>query len=284
MSNMYFFLGFHRTGSTFLQNHIFGAYDEKIVVATPYNDLNVLTSDLYAPGDYGPSRQKAWWDRLLEAAATRPENAPVIISQEGLSSVQAQELGAPERIAKLCPGAKVAVCLRSHYTMLPSLYGNRLRKNEYAPYEDFIDAEAASSHLDYLAFVTRLKGLFGREHVKVLFFEDLVRDNVAYVREVTDFCGLSPLDDEYILNATSGDRNAEMSPWETRVRMAVYARLRSRSLRRLAVSVGKRLPCSAGDLVDDPAGRERIQRLWASMNRQLAEHLGRDLGALGYPV
>lgn len=284
MRKMFFFLGFHRTGSTFLQNHIFGAYADEIVLATPYNELCGLTTSLFEPGDFGTSRQKAWCDEMLEASSQRPEGAQVIVSHEGMSSAQAQQAGTPERIARLCADAHVAVCLRSHYTMLPSLYGNRLRKGEYAPYDEFIEAEAASGHVDYLAFVTRLEGLFGAERVKVLLFEDLVRDNVAYVREVTDFCGLPPLDERRILEASSGDRNAEMTPWETRVRMGVFSRVRSRGLRRLAVSVGKRLPGSAVDLVDDPAGRERIHRLWGPMNRRLAEHLDRDLGALGYPV
>ena len=103
------------------------------------------------------------------------------------------------------PEAKIIILLREPIGRAFSNYQHLVRDGrEHDSFEDALAAEAdrlsqgwewfwgLKRNSLYFDFVQEYMGTFGKENVKVMFFEDFVKDQEKYVKEVMEFIGLDP--------------------------------------------------------------------------------------------
>ncbi|WDL95536.1 sulfotransferase family protein [Alicyclobacillus sp. ALC3] len=113
--------------------------------------------------------------------------------------------GTAARIHKTIPAAKVIILLRNPVDRAYSAYTHLIRdERESMSFEDSLAQEQARHANDYEPMwlyrelglyteqVKRYFDVFGRDQVKVLLFEEFVREPCAHVREVLAFLGVDP--------------------------------------------------------------------------------------------
>ncbi len=87
--------------------------------------------------------------------------------------------------------AKVIICIRSQFSILPSLYWSYIKAGGNREYVDYIYTSINNGKLFYFDLVEEYLESFGDENVRVLLYEDLVRDQANFVRQIMEFCGLA---------------------------------------------------------------------------------------------
>jgi len=103
------------------------------------------------------------------------------------------------------PDAKIIILLREPVARAYSNYQHLVRDGrEYASFEDALDAETdrleqgwewfwgLKRNSFYYNLVKRYMDTFGRENVKIIFFEDFVANQQHCVKDVMQFIGLDP--------------------------------------------------------------------------------------------
>jgi len=113
--------------------------------------------------------------------------------------------GAADNIYAHNPDAKIIILLREPVGRAYSNYQHLVRDGrEYSSFEDALCEEAQrlekgwewfwglKQNSLYFDFVKKYIDTFGESRVKVLFFEEFVRDQETYLKEVMRFIGLDP--------------------------------------------------------------------------------------------
>lgn len=201
--------------------------------------------------------------------------------------------GTAQRIRESIPNAKIIILLRNPVDRAFSAYTHLIRdERESMSFEDSMAQEAARRAADYEPMwlyrelgryteqVKRYFDEFGRDQVKVLVFEEFVKNPSLYVREVLDFLGVDPdvsIDTSLTINE-SGKPSSRL----------VYNFIsKPNGLKELVkplfpAAVRERLGLRAKSMVlqkvsMDPATRAQLEAYFTDEIASLAELLQRDL-------
>jgi len=126
-----------------------------------------------------------------------PENPDdyAVIGEETPSYIRSS--AAPERIADLNPDAKIIFSLRNPVDRAFSHYWHEKAKGKisfefeevfenYDLYENWVRPGMYADHIDCF------REEFGEDQIKLMFFDDLVEDDEAFIRELYEFVGADP--------------------------------------------------------------------------------------------
>jgi hypothetical protein len=201
-------IGYHKTGSSWLQRELFRmprAWDE-----APHPD-NALTSGFFAPCSRKEISSHLVWDQPLRFDATlardffadRVDHAfgrsliPVV-SHERLSGLpqiggwDSKEIA--DRLAEVFPSARVLIVVREQASMLLSLWKGYVKRGGKRSAERFVAAQLSpgpmgplAQHLEYHRLIHHYHRLFGRENVLVLPFELLSRQPIMVLAKICEF-------------------------------------------------------------------------------------------------
>ena len=296
-----FHIGYPRTGTTFLQRGIFPKY--KDFANTELDLTGFFVDDDQHKMGYGPllSKMKSyfghrgWSDR------------PTICSWENLSGdVLVDFYHVPGRIHEIFPDCKIAVCIRSQYTMIPSLYHIYIKSGGTMNYEGYLNTLIQNDKLNYHALIRKYWRLFGRDSVHVMFFEELKANRSRFLRDLLEFMGL-PADNEPWKGVGGKNRRdslfvtkayrtlnrimekkgvqsvsrALLGECDARARVAKSVRLLFFALNKL----DQKLRLFASDSLEkDVNYRDEIRLRYGSSNRVLFEELGLTGNVFGYPL
>lgn len=192
-------IGYHKTGSTWLQQAIFR--DDRIGFATHETPLPVDEAFIAQnPFTFDASRARATFGSALSDAAER--GLVYAISHERLSGdvgtggVDSRMIA--DRLAESFPGARVLIVLREQRSMLLSIHKTQVRFATQTLEERWRDrtvierrrAGPTLEYFDYDLLVAYYQKLFGADRVLVLPYEALRADALGFVSQIAKFVEL----------------------------------------------------------------------------------------------
>jgi hypothetical protein len=188
-------VGYHKTATTWMQRQLFmPAHGFRQVAFHREAFDHVVAPHGF---DFDPAPLAA---RLAESSAALAPGEVPVLSSEILSGHPFQgghesDVYA-ERLARIAPGARVLISIRSQLKILPSVYMQYVLRGGTLPWDRFF---AGTDELGYFAFtpkhfeydrlVAHYQRLFGPERVHVLTQESLQRDMAAAAAAVAAFAG-----------------------------------------------------------------------------------------------
>lgn len=304
-------IGLHKTATTWFQRHVYSASEShrfidrrllrSVILGTP-----ALTFDAAA---------------ARRALGLDEADTPVIICDEDLSGVlhngglsaRFAAVAVAHRLHELAPGAQVVVVVRAQPRLAVSTYQQYLREGGTASPRRYLFPEehrhlgharplkAARfdfSSMDHQLLIGLYDRLFGRENVHVFAYESFVADPAAFLREFRARLGYAMRGEPAVGRRVNASYRRGLLPVarllnlfterqvadkRVLVHVPYWYWLRKRLLERLNRLAVFGRPPGPEALFGADAVRW-IEARFAPGNRLLAERMGMDLGALGYPV
>lgn len=193
-----FHIGHHKTGTTWLQKGLYAQHP----------DIHLLNNP-NAPWDSKLLQQLIGAsERSFDISVARLALNQSIYLQKKVQLVSAERLsGHPlsggydsyiiaQRIKKICPQAKIVICVRHQFSMLRSIYIQMLKEGFIGGFNDFVSSSSwkrpffRQDYLEYHHLVNCYIELFGKENVLVKLYEDLSESPQDWLIELCKFMGL----------------------------------------------------------------------------------------------
>ncbi|RME34966.1 MAG: hypothetical protein D6786_03340 [Gammaproteobacteria bacterium] len=279
-----FHIGYHKTGSTFLQERVFSRLRETCYIYRQV-DVDPDSRELVIPDEER---------RRLEAA--REEGRSVVVSSEGICGGLAEDYPeAAESVARISPGARILLVIRSQYTILRSYHWLAVKAGLPLGIDDYVERIITTGKLDYLRLVEAYVDQFGRDAVKVLPFEELARDPEGFRRQVLEHLGSSevpgPLEASPV-RVSPSDLVVDAVLLANRLRNTLGLEARAAGRIRSGLMGGAFLISKwAGRIFgtklryrDFDRFRSALEAAYGPSNARLARLLGLDLAGHGYPL
>jgi hypothetical protein len=203
---IFFHIGYHRTGTTFLQKDVFKSFTDKAIFSLPFNDnafisryfiKDLLTKDLI-------DMSEVEYKKSLYELSTKKKGKPIVASLEALSGTMwADNYFVPERIHNLLPKSKIIIVIRSQFTIIPSFYQYLYLKNltkfggKLLTFKDFYKKIINNNKLNYFKLILKYQTVFGPRNIKVLFYEDLKRNEEHFLNQLFNFIGVEKVGIKY---------------------------------------------------------------------------------------
>ena len=192
-------IGYHKTGSTWLQQRLFSSREAGFGVVVRQSKVK---RSMVAPDDFefDAARCREAYQPRIDMMERRGV-VPVISAERLQRQARRADDGArmAERLARVVPEARVLVVLREQRSMLLSTYGQYVKTGGMLDLRRFLDCPVAWKEWPcdlrryrYERLVGYYHKLFGRERVLALTYEELKADPAAFVRAVVDFGGAKP--------------------------------------------------------------------------------------------
>lgn len=200
MDKLLIHIGYHKTGSSWLQRHLFSASNQAF--AAPLHRRDDVFQQIVMPNglDFRSDRcRQALAPRLRDAAAG--PRVPVI-SAERLSGspysggYDSKELA--NRLQAVFPEARILIVIREQVSMLVSTYKAYVDKGGMCSLREFFSPPARArgripwfdaAHFSYHRLIEHYHELFGPSRVLVLAFEQLRNDPLEFTHEIVRFAG-----------------------------------------------------------------------------------------------
>jgi len=190
-------IGYHKTGTTWLQNRFFPSHPE---FAPAINSARVWRS-LIEPNALVFDPDEC---RTILTGGDSADTKVDVISAERLSgnphSGGYDSRQTADRLLQIFPNAKVLIVLREQAGMLNSLYRQYVRMGGMCPLADYLSPIRDGrmplfryEHLQYHRLVHHYQQLFDKENVCILPYELLRHDPELFAARICTFAGVNPL-------------------------------------------------------------------------------------------
>jgi hypothetical protein len=199
-------VGFHRTGSTWLQRGLF--VDERAGFRSPWTTAEISQALVRVdPFRFDAAAVAAGFEPGIAAAGAA--GLVPVVSHERLSGnphAGAHDAGPIcDRLAAVFPGARVLIVIREQVSMVVSNYKQYVKVGGPASLAGYVAPVRKGRdrvprfdlrQFEYDAFVERYRQAFGPSSVLVLPFEQLRRDREGFATAIARFAGACGTIDE----------------------------------------------------------------------------------------
>ena len=202
-------IGYHKTGTTFLQNNIYPYL--KGCEYFDYPKCDAIFTDLINKDDATYDKENT--NRLIQGFRST-EDVP-LFSYEGLVGplffCQGYDATRIAKRLKEVGVSKVVVSIRNQVRLFESIYlqyiqeGGVIRPDEFFDRKDVFDWNYA----DFFHLISFYRQLFGAENVLVILQEELLKDQDKVVKELLAFIGAEVSVDK---NRKKKNANKSLSP------------------------------------------------------------------------
>ncbi|MFV1979019.1 MAG: sulfotransferase [Myxococcota bacterium] len=300
-------VGYHKTGSTWIQQLLFANPQTRFVL--PFDRLEI-NQRLVEPNDlvFDPEPERARYAPAI-AQARAEARVPVVSSERLVGSPHtggwdAQNLAL--RLHAVFPDSRVLIILREQQSVIRSMYLQYVREGGPLSLAQYLHPPGAgafripSFDFEYYAYhrlIEHYQATFGTGALLVLPFELLRADPNEFARRVCEFSGaatpssVSPDSRNVALSALSAQIKRRLNHFFVRDRLnpgaAFPFKRANRWILRAARAFDRRLPDSWARPFDrrirDCVAAEVGDR-YRESNRRSGDRIGLDLGAFGYPT
>lgn len=305
--NIFIHPGFGKSGTTTIQDSIFGNHDEILSMGRPYSDLNAKIRKEISKIegiDYNSERVALLVDAVINKLEA-PRHKCVVWSDETLLSNAYMRSTVVKRLSSLFKDANIIFTIRNQFKALESFYSNHGRVLKRVP-EPFGGRHVsllsflsyAFEHkettyvglIDYDATIKMYEEIFGKDRVHVFLFEEFVNDKKGFSERLSRMLSINE-EQTYALLANKWSNNRDSG------RRLAYKRLREKFLP--GVSLKSMVPfgnlfyqwfrnyLSRGKRVRVEIPRdwqERLTDLYKGGNLHLMEMRALPLDKYGYPL
>lgn len=292
-------IGYHKTGTTFLQNNIYPYI--KGVDFIGYNACDLIFKDLInkSPNDYDTRKTMALIEDSIHIDQVQ------LFSLEGLVGSLFYGRGANNHIIadrlKDLGFAKIIISIRNQHKLLESIYVQYIQEGGVAKSGHFFDAQNKIfdwGYADYYTLIQYYFDLFGKENVLVLLQEELRANEKESVDKVLSFIG-----DGFKLGERQKHRHANKSLSRISVKLLRLINHFTYNVHKPSQMISKRISTwkfrfvlqnyldpwlflaisSKKTFIPDSTKLE-IEKYYKVGNRKLMGLLGSDLSKFGYPL
>jgi len=184
-----------------------------------------------------------------------------------------------ERVARHLPDVKLIMTMRHPVERAYSNFKTRRAEQGWASFEAAVEADP--DLLERGRYIEQIEAVlehYPREQLLLLLYDDLDRDDRAFLRSILEFIGVNP---DFESSQFGLRRNAAMFPRLRKVMQSIGLRTVLRALSRSKVGdmvrrANKRHGRKASASID-PATRQRLIEYYRPLNERLGKLLGRDL-------
>jgi hypothetical protein len=193
-------IGYHKTGTTWLQNYVFSSRELGFVAPMPAKemmDLIVLPNAL----DFSPDVAEAEIIQFLQ----RPENDDLlpVFSNERFSghphSGGYDSRTIADRLRALFADARILICIREQKKVILSCYNQYIKKGGAISISSYLNVSDRTRvplfdfrHFMYHRLISYYQQIFGRDRVLVLPYELFIQDGSDYVSRIVEFANQQP--------------------------------------------------------------------------------------------
>ncbi len=295
-----FHLGYHKTGTSWLQREIFPRHPalRPVVRASPRANPFLVEVVVRPDREFDAGRARAHLEAEV-AQLDLPDGGVAVVSAERLSGLAAtggyDTFRIAARLHAAVPEARVVFCVREQVAMIESEYRQLVLEGCPARLTDLVARTPGwrtvgfdLGHYEYDRLADRYVELFGGDRVRVFGFEAMVADRAGFLAALADHLGVPPWPDlprevlERRVNAGLPKRllglrrflnHFERSDLNPDPLLALPPVWRSP-----LAALASRLPARRGPLLD-AATRARLQEHYRGANARLAQRHGVVLGA-----
>ena len=303
-------VGFHKTGTTFLQDHVFNHPGRGF--SSPWSirggeavENFVLT---HAARFQAQEINREFFSAMEELHLD--EKLMPVISHEDLSgypqSFRYYGSTVAKRLHETFPNAQILIGVREQKSILRSMWGEYIRSDGDRTIQEYFGDGVERlgfrpicrfDHFEYPLLINQYIELFGRDRVQVLPLELLRNDSLAYEQVVHDFCdtGLNAEIAHPVSNVGFGARTLSIQRVLNRITkipwlwsgdydsLPLVSRVKLRMVRELERVIPKSWHEKEDKKIRDYIA-EATGDYFRESNRELAELTGYDLASLGYDV
>ena len=290
-------IGLPKTASTFIRDCVF----------SKHKDINYLSSNKFK---YGESQiikgivdpNNTSFNSHIEKALIENSGKKVCISNGGFSGNLYNGEGSflrLQQIKKILPYAKLIIVLREQYDYIYSVWSHSVLMGQSASLKNFLTYRDTSSvyepfiwdRIDYANTVQICQNLFGKENVKIMFFEKLKKSKEDFLKELFDFIDIEYQDIE------SKEKNKGLQGINLHILRFINEFSKSKGNNGFFqfIPEGFRI-LAKGYLINNPVFRvdkkEQVKKLApaylkgeiVTSNRKLQQLISTDLKSMGYSV
>jgi len=222
MDKLLFHIGYHKTGTTWLQKNVFVSTSK---VFFPLNaDRNKLAK-LFVSGRDGfvlspfATNKVEILKEFIELTKNRKDKSKtLVLSFERLSghphSAGLDSKRIAERINGVFPSAKVLIVIREQRSFILSIYFQYLLKGGVHSLKKYLNivydkkrSYFSPNHINYVPLIKEYYNLFGKENVKVLPYEMFKRTPVEFINSISAFINANIEIDESAFENYSNQTN-----------------------------------------------------------------------------
>lgn len=304
-------IGYHKTGSTFLQKIIFKNHPRVRLIDRSDMQKVFLRVDSLS---FKPEVASEWFSGQMNRAKTGQDR--VVISDEELSGnihtggnggYVAKEVA--NRLFAVIPEAHIAVFIRNQYDMIESIYRQYVKKGGTFRIKKYLFdhggynhrfPQFSFEHLEYDKLIKYYMSRFGKDRVHIFIYEEMQNDIDAFLNNFFSELQMTPIED--FLSIDKSQVNVRLSFFSI-----FLARITNRfygsdpinrrvifhiplfyKLCRLFYSKIDRTRCikhlDRKHSFLDRYIREHIKEQYSESNEELGKLLKVDLSSYGYPV
>ncbi len=300
-------IGYHKTGTTWLQAFVFDEAGHGYCSPWSRGDM-IERLVLTKPLSYDVEDTRGWLAPGL-ASAVEKRLIPVLSAERFSGNPHSggyDSVLVAERFAEALPGARVVAIVREQRAMIASCYKQYVRVGGACSARAYLNPPTLGrprvplfdpDFFCYDRLIARYRELFGAEHVLALPFESLKRDPDAFVARISAFAGAPdpgavPREKKNVaLSALACSLKRQCNRFLARDALnpaAPVGNPRVAGAVQRVFESGDRLTPGFARRWSERRLRRRVDEIargrYAESNRALGAMIGEDLGALGYDV
>lgn len=306
MSNTVIHIGFPKTATTTLQNHLFAKHPGILYLGKPYrdDDLKGMISHLVMQEStvYHAENLKQYINKYLAQELETGKKVFLISDETFVSAAKVRDKGVvAHRLKDLFASAKILVTIRNQMDAVKSGYigGGRLLgnvpkkyKNMIVSFKDWLEISEKMYHGDfvrnviYFNTVDYYARLFGKDNICILLFEDFVNSMHEFTRKLSHFLDIDFETSQDIIQNAHENKRITQADFQIESLRSKLGFLRNVTpIVKIMNGIRKIWGTGKRSEVDIPA--EWYQRLWnlyQEGNRKLMEKYQLPLEKYGYPL